>query len=122
MIWAAKHVLFAALILVLSAYGLECVGVTTPEQSMQCCNTMRCHSPHNRHSHQSMDCCETVPHIQPALGQPSSVRAISFAPATLGLVQGFGDSRLMEVSRGIIGAHAHDPPLACALKMFPLRV
>jgi hypothetical protein len=60
--------------------------------------------------------------MHPVLGQPLSVQAISFMPAALGLMPGFGSSRLMEVSREIMAAHAHDPPLSRALKMFPLRV
>src|SRR5579864_7989766 len=122
MMRSAKCGLVAALAVALATHGLDCMGSATHEEAMQCCNTMRCHSPHNRHSHHSMDCCDATPQMHPALGQPTSVQAISSSPVTLGLVHCSSNSHLMEVSRGIIGAHSHDPPIFRGLLMSPLRI
>src|SRR5207253_9115827 len=42
--------------------SLDCVGMTTPKQAMQCCNSMRCHS----RGHHGQDCCKSMASIHPA--------------------------------------------------------
>ena len=122
MIGGMRAILVAVLTVVLSAYGLDCFGITAPEQSMQCCNRMHCHSPRNHHSHQSMDCCDTMPQMHSSLGHPSSVQGVSLSPVVLGLVLSFSDPRLVEGSCSIIAAHSHDPPLSCIPVTSPLRI
>jgi hypothetical protein len=52
----AKLILFVTLIGTLSAYALDCLGMMTPEQTMECCKSMAC-DPHGP----SEDCCKAMP-------------------------------------------------------------
>jgi hypothetical protein len=118
----AKWVLLSALIVALAAYGLDCLGMTTPEQAMQCCNTMRCHSHHHRSHHGNQDCCNTTPQIHADFGQPSSVQAIAVMPVALRVVQAFNDSQIAEFFASIIAEHSHDPPPSCSTPVISLRI
>src|ERR1700745_757536 len=98
----AKCVLSSALIVALAAYGLDCAGMITPEQAMQCCNTMRCHSHHGRSHHGNQDCSNPSPAIQADFGQPSSVQGIAFSAVALGVVQAFNDSQIADFFASIV--------------------
>jgi len=52
--WMAKRVPVGALTAALGVYALDGVGMTTPQQAMQCCNSMRC--PRST-TVVSVDCC-----------------------------------------------------------------
>src|SRR5215475_3548505 len=110
MVWAAKTGLFVALTIALSVYGLNCRETPTLEQSIDCCNTMRCHSPRSRRSHHSQDCCNTTPQMYAVLGQPRALLSIAFSPVTLGTVRSFSHPLPEFVATGIVGNHSHDPP------------
>jgi hypothetical protein len=75
----ARQVILVVLAIAVAAYASDCGGMTTPEQAMQCCNSMRCSS----HAHHGQECCKTMPSIQATLGQPSSTQGISFSPVAL---------------------------------------
>ena len=107
---AAKAGLFVTLTIALSEYGLDCGGAPTTEQSMRCCNTMRCHSPHNHRNRHPGDCCNTMPQMYAVLGQPPAQLSISFSPATLGMVQSFRDPISEFAAKNKVGSHSHDPP------------
>ena len=121
MIPLAKLVLSSALTVALAAYRLDCLGMATPEQAMQCCNTMRCHT-HSHHKHHSQDCCNTASQMHAALGQPSSVQSVCLSPVTLGVVQAARDSQLLEFSPSIFARHSHDPPRSCSTRLISLRI
>jgi hypothetical protein len=80
--------LIAVLTVALAGYALDCVGMTTPEQAMQCCNSMRCPS----HGHHGQDCCKSMPSIHVVLGQPSSLQGVSLSPIAFGRPQAFHQS------------------------------
>jgi len=90
----AKRVLSSALIVALAADGFDCLGMATPEQAMERCKSMLCHS-------RSEDCCNTMPQIPADFGQPSSVQAIALSPAALGVVQAPSDPQ----NRGNFSQH-----------------
>lgn len=117
----AKWLLALALTVALAAYGLDCLGMATPEQSMQCCENMRCHS-HHRPSGNTQDCCNATPQMYAALGQPPSAQAISFSPVALGVVQAFDDSEITGFFPCIIAGHSHDPPPDCSTSVIFLRI
>ena len=75
------RVLIAVLTVALAGYALDGVGMTTPEQAMQCCNSMRCPS----HGHHGQDCCKSMPSVHAAFGQPSSMQGVSFSLIALGM-------------------------------------
>lgn len=114
----ARQILLAVLALSVAAYASDCGGMTTPEQAMQCCNSMRCSS----HHHHGQECCKTMPTMHAALGQPSSVQGISFSPVALGLVRAFKESQGMEHSTGTIAEHSHAPPISSSPPALPLRI
>ena len=114
----AGRVLVAVLTIALAGYALDCVGMITPEQAMQCCNSMRCPS----HGHHGQDCCKSMPSIHAALGQPSSVQGVSFSPIALGMVQPFGEDGSPASSSRLIAEHAHAPPFLGSPAPLPLRI
>ena len=114
----ARQVLLAVLTLSVAAYASDCGGMTTPEQAMQCCNSMRCSS----HHHHGQECCKTMPAMHAAFGQPSSVQGISFSPVALGLVPAFNESRSIEPSARMIAEHSHAPPISSSPPALPLRI
>jgi hypothetical protein len=114
----AGRVLIAVLTVALAGYALDCVGMTTPEQAMQCCNSMRCPS-HGRHG---QDCCKSMPSIYAALGQPSSIQGVSFSIIALGIVQAFDQCDGCASSSRLIAEHAHAPPFLDSPAPQPLRI
>ena len=120
--WLAKRAYVAALIVALATLALDCAGMITPEQAMQCCNTMRCHSHHGRSHHGNQDCCNTTPQIHADFGQPSSVQGIAFSPVALGVVKAFNDSQIADFFASIVAEHSHDPPHSCSTPVISLRI
>src|ERR1700730_2975070 len=114
----ARQILLAVLALSVVAYASDCGGMTTPEQAMQCCNSMRCSS----HHHHGQECCKTMPAMHAALGQPSSVQGTSFSPVALGLIRGFNESQGIEHSTRTIAEHSHAPPISSSPPALFLRV
>ena len=101
MAYAAKCIL-STLVVALATYGLDCLGVTTPEQAMRCCNT--------------------TPQIQADFGRPSPVHGIAFAPGALGPIEAFGDSQIAEFFASVVAEHSHDPPHSCCAPVTSLRI
>jgi hypothetical protein len=116
---AGRRVLFVALTVALATYALDCVSMTTPEQAMQCCKAMHCHS---HHHHKSQDCCKTMPAMHAVLGQPSLAQGVSLSPVVVGLVQAFSETNGLEPSAGIIAEHSHAPPISSLPAVPPLRI
>jgi hypothetical protein len=114
----ARRVLLAVLTVTVGAYASDCGGMTTPEQAMQCCNSMRCSS----HGHHGQECCKTMPAMHAAFGQPSSVQGISFSPVALGLVRAFNESNGIEPFARMIAEYSHAPPASCSPTVLPLRI
>src|SRR5215472_11098334 len=71
--WFARLNAVAVLGVALAAYALDCSGMTTPEQAMQCCNSMPCSS----QSDHAQDCCKTMPAMHAPFVQPSSTSSIA---------------------------------------------
>lgn len=117
----AQCVISLALTIALAAYGLQCLVRATPEQAMQCCNAMHCHS-HHHHSDGSQDCCKTMPQMHIPLGQPSSFQGIVFAPVALGMVRVICSHQIVEFSIPSVMGHSHDPPLSWSKPTRSLRI
>ena len=115
-----KSVPSLAVTVALAMFGIDCLGMTRPEQAMQCCEKMHCH-PHH-HSPSTQDCCKTALQMQTALGQPLSMEGMAFLPVTLGVRQLFTDSHISEPSLRTLAGHFHDPPLLCSAPVQPLRI
>ena len=109
--------LIVVLIIALAGYALDCVGMTTPEQAMQCCKT-RCPA----HHHGGQDCCKTMPSMQVAFSQPPSIQDVTVHAVTCGLVPAFSELPGLEQSERMIAEHSHAPPTFTSLPVLPLRI
>lgn len=101
-----------------AAYASDCGGMTTPDQVMHCCNSMRCSS----HHHHGQECCKTMPAVQAVLSQPPSVQGISFPPVAIGLMTAFNESNGIELSTHLIAEHSHAPPISSSPPALSLRI
>lgn len=115
---AAKSILMVLLALALAAYAFDCSAMATPEQAMQCCNSMPCAS----HGHRGQDCCETmqiahVPFVQPSCAPGGSLPLVTLAilPASDGL-------DILGLSTRSVAVHCHAPPGPHTPNSSPLRI
>src|SRR5438874_8213641 len=113
-----RPILPALLAVALSAYGFDCSAMTTPEQAMQCCNSMRCSS----HAHHGQDCCKRMPSVRSPFVQPSSVHGVSFSPTLLAVMPARGELPVLDFLARIIPAHSHAPPLLSFSALVPLLI
>jgi hypothetical protein len=115
----ATQLVMAVLGVALAAYALDCSGMTTPEQAMQCCDSMACSSQSNH----GQDCCKTMPAMHAPFVQPSStssaasltsvqVTALAVAPQNIRL----------DSSRVRVAPNDHAPPGNSASDLTPLRI
>jgi hypothetical protein len=117
-----KFILVAVVVVTLTAYAFDCAGMTTPEQAMQCCNSMPCPS----QGHHGQDCCKTMemahaPFLQPA-SLHSSGHGSGFSLHVLAvLAASVGPIRLESMAIGV-AACSHAPPLSYSPPATPLRI
>ena len=116
--WLAKRVLLVAVAVALATYALDCVGMNTAQQAMQCCDSMPCPS----HHHRGQDCCKTMPATRAAFDQPPRVHSVSFSPIACGLARTYDEPGGTESSERMIAEHSHDPPIFYSLPARPLRI
>jgi hypothetical protein len=108
----------AAVAVALATSALDCVGMTTQEEAMQCCRAMRCSS----HGHHGEDCCKTMPKTQAPFVQPSSAHALSFSFVFLAAVPANGESHALECPARSISVHCHAPPTFSSQAPSPIRI
>jgi hypothetical protein len=113
-----KPIFLAVLAVALAAYASDCGAATTPEQAMQCCNSMPCSS----HGHHGQDCCKTMAAIHAPFVQPSSVHGVSSPPLVFALLAAAGKSQAADSSGRVIAAHCHTPPILYGSAPLPLRI
>jgi hypothetical protein len=92
--------------------------MTTPDEAMQCCNSMPC-SPHG---HQGQDCCTTMPSMHAPFVKSASVHSVKplgFQLAVLASGQDFVNS---DSFIGRVAIHSHAPPDNHAFDLTPLRI
>ncbi len=114
----AKTIFLAALAVALAAYAFDCRAATTPEQAMQCCNSMSCSS----HGHHAQDCCKTMPAIHAPFVQPSTVHGVSYSPLAFAVLPATSESIALGSYNRVIAAYCHAPPIRYTLVPLPLRI
>ena len=114
----AKPIFLAVLTVALAAYAFDCGAAMTPEQAMQCCNSMPCSS----HDHDGQDCCKTMPAMRAPFVQPSSVHGVSYSPLVFAVLPAVSESHGMESADRAIVAQSHAPPILGTLVPLPLRI
>ncbi len=102
----------AVLAAAFAAYAFDCGATTTPEEAMQCCDTMPC--PPHSHEH-SQDCC--APFVQ-----PSPTQGIPFSFVFFAVLPDAPASERLDFSARIVAAYCHAPPLLQAAVLSPLRI
>jgi hypothetical protein len=114
----ATQLSLAVLAIALAAYAFDCGAATTPEQAMQCCNSMPCSS----HGHDGQDCCNTMAAMHAPFVQPSSLLGVSFSPVVLAVLPAVGESLAVDSSNRLIAADCHAPPILYLPAPLPLRI
>src|ERR1700683_2426438 len=115
----AKPILFALLVLALVGYALDCSAVSSPNEAMQCCNTMPC-SPHV--NHHGEDCGKAMPNMHAPVGQPSSAHAVSPSLTFFAVIPAIDAAQLSICAPGITSSHSHAPPGPHAPTSSSLRI
>src|ERR1051326_3514872 len=116
----ARTILGIFLIAVLVVYSLDCFAASTPDDAMQCCDSMPC----PEHSHNSSeDCCQTMPSLQGPFLHSKFVDT-PFHPMTPVAVLAVlcGPQTLFPPSHVILGKGCHAPPGSQVPALSPLRI
>jgi len=114
---SGRPILVALIGLLLAAYALDCDSMMTPEQAMQCCNSMPCSS----QDHHGQDCCKTMPSMHAPFMQPSTVHA-GFSLNVLAVLPALTEATYLTSSSVSATLAWHDPPLIPAPSPQPLRI
>jgi hypothetical protein len=113
-----RRVVLALLIVALASYALDCGAAVTPEEAMQCCDSMDCSS----QGHHGEDCCKTMPEMHAPFVQPSSTPALSFSPFVFAVLPASNESHGIDSCARVIAALAHAPPAIYLPASRPLRI
>jgi hypothetical protein len=113
-----KPIILTVLAMALTAYAFDCDDAATPEQAMQCCDSMPC-SPLG---HQAEDCCKTMQSMHAPFVQPSSAHSVSYSPFVFAALPVTGEFRGLDLSDGVIAANGHAPPILYAAAPVTLRI
>src|SRR5664279_5644705 len=114
----ARPIFLALLALSLTTYAVDCGATMTPDQAMQCCNSMPCSS----HGHDGQDCCKTMPSMHAPYVQASSVSGPCFSPDLFTLTPPSVVSPDLASATHTITAHFHSPPIPGPPGQSPLRI
>jgi len=114
-----KPMLLAVVAIALAVYAFDCLAMSTPEQAMQCCDSMPCSS----HGHQhSQECCKTMPSMHAPFVQPASAHGPSFTPVFVSVLPAFNASQGLNSSAAVLTAHCHAPPISPIAASSRLRI
>jgi hypothetical protein len=114
----ANPIFLAVLAVALAAYAFDCGAVMTPEQAMQCCDSMPCSS----HGHHAEDCCKTMQSMHAPFVQPTSAPGASYSPFVFAALPATGQSQGFDLSGRAIPANGHAPPILYLPAPPPLRI
>lgn len=114
----ARTILTPLVVAVLALYAFDCSPMSTPEQAMQCCESMHCMS----HGHDGQDCCKTMPEMHASFAQPSSVHGVSFTNVIFAVLPVSIESLGSDSSVRLVTAQSHAPPILYLATPKPLRI
>jgi len=114
--------LFVAILAVaLGAYAFDCEAATTPEQAMQCCQSMgmECAS----HGLSAMDCCSSMQSAQAPFVMSAAPSHDSFATLLVfAVLPAENLSAELNSSGELLTAQSHAPPIFNLSAPLPLRI
>jgi hypothetical protein len=114
-----KPILLNVIAVAIALYAIDCGAMTTPDEAMQCCNSMPC-SPHSQDH--SQECCTTMPSTHAPFLQPASAHDLSFSPVLVAVLRSFSASQGTDSAADVLASHSHAPPIPQAAVPSPLRV
>ncbi len=117
MVHLARPIFLTLLTVVLTAYAFDCGAAMTPEQAMQCCDSMPCSS-----GHHDQDCCKTMAAMHAPFVQPSSLRHLPISNVVSAALPAFLEARIVDCSVGVISAHCNAPPIRSIPASLTLRI
>jgi hypothetical protein len=114
----ARAVLLVIAVVAFAAYGSDCLAMATPEQAMQCCNSMPC-APD---SHHGQDCCKAMSAIHAPFVQAQPKHVVTVVQ--LGAVSASGLAQTAGIcATGVsIARYSHAPPPAHSHPSPPIRI
>jgi len=114
-----KPILLSLMAIALATYASDCFAMSTPDEAMQCCDSMPC----SAHGHEhSQECCKTMPSLHAPFVQPASAHALSFSPVFVAVLPAFNVLKGLNFSAGVLTAHCHAPPISQIAVSSPLRI
>jgi hypothetical protein len=113
-----RPILVALIAFALAGYAADCSPVVTPDEAMQCCDSMPCASHSAEHS---QDCCKTMPSLQAPFVQAPSTQGLSFSLVVLALPASPQAVR-EDSSAHVIATNCHAPPPPDVANSSPLRL
>jgi hypothetical protein len=102
----AKPILVAVLGLTFAAYGFDCSPLMSPDQAMECCDSMNC-----SHGMHGEDCCQTGPSVHAPFVQPASMHSVAFTPLVLAALPVSIHISSIDHAERHASLRFHDPPL-----------
>ena len=102
----ARPILIAVLGFAFAAYGFDCSPIMSPDQAMECCESMNC-----SHGMHGEDCCQTGTSIHAPFVQPASAHSIVFTPLALAVQPASIQVSSNDHAEERAALRFHDPPL-----------
>jgi hypothetical protein len=114
-----RPIFMALLVAGLAGYAMDCLAMSTPDEAMQCCDSMPCPSPgHNG----SEDCCNTMSALHAPFLQAHAAHDFSPAPGFFAMLPGVHATQDIRPSAHVVVvAHGHAPPIPQP-SLSPLRI
>src|SRR6516164_259544 len=113
-----QSILAAVVALSFVAYAFDCAEMTTPEQAMQCCNSMPCSS----QGHHGQDCCKTMPSMHAPFVRSSVGHSAGFSLHGVAVLPVSNEPIEIVSSARNITSHWHAPPGLLRQSALPLRI
>ena len=114
----AKLSFLVALVVALAAYSFDCGAAMTPEQAMQCCDSMPCSS----QGQHGQDCCNTMPSLQASFSQPASAARVSFVPVVFAMLQTSIEPCGANFGERVVAELLNAAPISPSPGLTPLRI
>jgi hypothetical protein len=113
-----RTILLTAIVVALATYAIDCSDIVSPEQAMQCCNTMPC-SPHAH----GKNCCESMPSTHSPFVQSASVGKITVPLLARAVLPAHAAHPEIPFAADVTVAQYHAPPILLdTLALSPLRI
>jgi hypothetical protein len=102
----AKAILVAMLGFAFAAYAFDCAPIMSPDQAMECCDSMNC-----SHGMRGEDCCQAGTSIHaPIVQTAADIHRVAFAPAAFAIQPAPIPDSSIDHAEERAALRFHDPP------------